>query len=76
MSSSFVSMPGHALAAAPLAAVGLDVRALDVARARDGDHHLLVGQQILDRQLGGLGEDLGAPRVAVLLLDGQQLLPG
>ena len=25
--------PGHALAAAPLAAVGLDVRALDVARS-------------------------------------------
>src|SRR5882724_3778373 len=33
-----------ALAAATLAAVRLDVRTLDVARARDGDHHLLVGQ--------------------------------
>src|SRR5205807_113435 len=42
---------GHALAPAALAAVGLDVRALDVARARDGDDHLLVGEEVLDRQL-------------------------
>src|SRR5262249_9332123 len=47
---------GHALAAAALAAIGLDVGALDVAGARDRDDHLLVGQQVLDRQLGGLGE--------------------
>src|SRR6185369_13145994 len=66
--------PGHALAPAPLAAVGLDVRALDVPRARDGDHHLLVGQQILDGQVGGLEEDLRAAGVAVLLFDGHQLL--
>src|SRR5919108_250414 len=63
-----------ALAPATLAAVGLDVRALDVARARDGDDHLLVGQEVLDRQLRRLGEDLGAPRVAVFLLDGAQLV--
>ena len=67
--------PGHALAAPPLASVGLHVGALDVAGARDGDHHLLVGQQVLDGQLGGLGQDLRAPPVAVLLLDGQQLVP-
>src|SRR5438874_2564362 len=65
---------GHALAAAALAAVGLDVRALDVARARDGDDHLLVGEEVLDRQLRRLGENLGAPRVAVLLFDLEQLL--
>src|SRR5437762_2316590 len=63
----------HALAAAALAAVGLDVRALDVARARDGDHHLLVGEEIFDCQLRRLGENLGAPRVAVLLFDLEQL---
>src|SRR5438105_1471721 len=63
----------HALAAAALAAVGLDVRALDVARARDGDHHLLVGEEILDRQLRRLGENLGAPRVRVPLFDLEQL---
>src|SRR5256712_2795713 len=66
---------GHALAATALAPVRLDVRPLDVARTRDRDHHLLVGQQVLDRELGGLGQDLGAPRVAVLLLDGQELAP-
>src|SRR5439155_216256 len=55
----------HALAAAPLAPVRLDVRPLDVARARDRDDHLLIGQEVLDRQLGRLGEDLGAPDVAV-----------
>src|SRR5256885_16778975 len=62
-------------AAAPLAPVRLDVRPLDVARARDRDDHLLVGQEVLDRQLGRLGEDLGAPDVAVLLLELEQLLP-
>src|SRR5262245_17926004 len=64
---------GDALAAAALAAIRLHVRALDVTRARDGDDHLLVGQEVLDRQLGRLGHDLGTPRVAVLLLDGAQL---
>src|SRR2546429_7305169 len=33
------------------------------------------GQEVLDRQLGRLGEDLGAPRVAVLLLEREQLFP-
>ena len=64
----------HALAAAPLAPVRLDVRPLDVARARDRDDHLLVGEQVLDRELGRLGDDLGPARVAVLLLDREQVL--
>src|SRR5205823_443762 len=64
----------HALAAAPLAPIGLDVRPLDVARARDRDDHLLVGEQVLDRELGRLGDDLGPARVAVLLLDREQVL--
>src|SRR5256886_8053038 len=65
----------HALAPAPLAAVGLDVRALDVPRARDGDDHFLVGEEVFDRQLRRLGDDLGAARVTVLLFDLEQLLP-
>src|SRR5207249_8653702 len=65
----------HALAAAPLAPVRLDVRPLDVPGARDRDDHLLVGQEVLDRQLGRLGEDLGAPGVAELLLELEELLP-
>src|SRR5437870_2267212 len=65
----------HALAPAPLAAVGLDVRALDVPRARDSDDHFLVGEEVFDRQLRRLGDDLGAARVTVLLFDLEQLLP-
>src|SRR5215510_14053332 len=38
-----------------------------------GDAHLLVCQEILDRELGGLGQYLGAPRVAILFLDRQKL---
>src|SRR5207302_1423010 len=66
--------PGHALAAAPLAPIGLDMGSLDVAGASDRDDHLFVGEQVLDRELGGLGDDLGAALVAVLLLEGEQLL--
>ena len=66
--------PGHALAAALLAAVGLHVRALDVAGARDGDHHVLVGEQVLDGEVRGLGQDLGAALVAELLLEREELV--
>src|SRR5882724_10414211 len=64
----------HALAPAALAAVGLDVRALDVPRARDGDDHFLVGEQVLDGEVGRAVDDLRAPGVAVLVADGDQLL--
>ena len=37
----------HALAAAMLLAVGGEWLALDVATARDGDHDILVGNQVL-----------------------------
>src|SRR3989442_86714 len=67
--------PGHALAAAALAPVGLDVSPLDVAGARVRDDHLLVGEQVLDRELGRLGQDFRAARIAVLFLDGQELRP-
>src|SRR5712691_8124257 len=65
---------GHAFAAPPLATVGLDVRPLDVPGARDRDHHLLVGEEVLDGQLGRLGEDLRAAIITVLLLQRQQFL--
>ncbi|OQC41772.1 MAG: hypothetical protein BWX64_00674 [Acidobacteria bacterium ADurb.Bin051] len=61
--------PGAPLAAAMLRAVERERRALDVAGVRDGDHHLLVGDHVLDRDVVGLGDDLGAPRVAVPLPD-------
>src|SRR5438552_3889927 len=64
----------HALAAAALAAVGLDVRALDVARARDSDDHLLVGEEVLDGEVGRAVDDLRAPGVAILVADGDQFL--
>ena len=63
-----------ALAAAALIAVVGDRRALDVAGVADGDRHVLFGDQILDAELALFGEDLGPALVAVLLLDGAQLV--
>ena len=51
---------GHAdqaLAAAPLAAVGVERRPLDVARARRRDHDVFVGDQILDPEVAFLALD-------------------
>ena len=56
--------PHHADAAAPLLAVGGDREALDVARARDRDHHVLLGDHVLELELVLGGDDLGAPVVA------------
>ena len=61
-------------AAALLLAVGVERQALDVARLRDRDDHLLVGDQVLDVDVVlGVG-DLRAPLVAVGVLDLEQLL--
>ena len=66
--------PGHADAAALLLAVGGERQRLDVARVRDRDDHLLVGDQVLDVDLVlGVG-DLRAPLVAVAVADLEQLL--
>ena len=65
---------GDALAAPALAPVGLDGRPLDVARPRDGDDHLLVGDQVLEGELDRLLDDLGPPLVGVLRLEGEQLV--
>ena len=61
--------------AAPLLLVRRDRRALDVAGVRDGDDHLLFGDQVLDRELALVARDLGAALVAVLLGDRRRARP-
>ena len=56
-------------AAATLLAIDGDGRALQVALVADGDGDLLVGDEVFELQLGGLVDDLGAARVAVLVAD-------
>ena len=57
----------HALAAAVLRAVVVAAGALDVAAARDGDDHLLLGDEVFDRHVAvEAGEDVRAPLVAEL----------
>src|SRR5690606_15137359 len=59
-----------ALAAAVLRAVVVTAGALDVAATGDGDHHLLLGDEVFDRHVAvEAEEDLGAAIVAVLLRD-------
>ena len=62
-------LPVEPASAAALLLVRRDRRALDVAGVRDGDDHLLVGDQVLDRELAFVARDLGAALVAVLLGD-------
>src|ERR1051325_10967543 len=60
----FLLMRGdHAFAAAPLPAVCRHRQPLDVAGVRHGDHHVLFGDQVFDRKLALIGDDLGAPLV-------------
>ena len=56
----------HALAAAPLRPVEVDLGALGVAAAGDGDDDVLFGDQVLDGHVAVVGDDLGAPVVAEL----------
>ncbi len=58
-----------AFAAAALALISGDRRALDVTALGDGDRHVFVGDQVFDRELGAFVDDLSAARVAKLLLD-------
>src|SRR2546430_2210103 len=64
----------HALAPATLAAVGLDVRALDVPRARVGDDHFIVGEQVIDGGVGRAVDVLRAQVVAIFDADASRLL--
>ena len=59
----------HALAAALLGAVLVGAGALGVAAAGDRDDEVLVGDQVLHREVAVGGDDLGTPVVAVLLDD-------
>ena len=61
--------PHHADAAAVLLAVGDQRQALDVAGVGDRDHHLLVGDHVLDVHVALEVGDLGAALVAVALVD-------
>ena len=61
-------------AAAALLAVGGERQRLDVARVRDRDDHLLVGDQVLDVEVVLGRRDLRAALVAVALGDLEQLL--
>ena len=64
----------HAAPAALLLAVGGERQRLDVAGLRDRDHHLLVGDQVLDVDLVLGVADLRAPLVAEALGDLRELL--
>ena len=64
----------HALAATLLQPVLVAQGALGVAAAGDGDDQLLVGDQVLHREVAVGGDDLRAPVVAVLLLDLAELV--
>ena len=74
--------PHHPDAAAVLLAVGGERQALGVAGVGDRDHHLLVGDHVLDVHVALEVGDLGAPLVAVALgdlvelLDDQRVDPG
>jgi hypothetical protein len=65
---------GDANPATALLAVGGQRQRLDVARVRDRDDHLLVGDQILDVEVVLARGDHRAPLIAVALADLRQLL--
>ena len=62
-----------ALAAAPLGLVVGDRLRLRVARMRQRDDEVLALDQVLDRDVGLVGDDLRAPRVAVGFLHRREL---
>ena len=64
----------HALAAALLGAVLVGAGPLGVAAAGDRDDQLLVGDQVLHREVAVGRDDLGTPVVAVLVHDLGQLV--
>jgi len=66
--------PRDAPSPAPLNPVGVEGHALDVAGMRKGDHHLLVGDQVLDVEVPSHeGLDLRPAVIAETSLDVQQL---
>src|SRR6185437_13380220 len=61
-------------AAAPLCAVLGDRLRLNVAAVRECDDHLLGRDQVLDREVGAVRDDLGAPLVTELIADRVELV--
>ena len=55
----------HADPAAALLAVRGDWEPLDVARPRDRDHHVLLGDHVLELECVLAGDDLGAALVVL-----------
>ena len=66
--------PDDALAAAALGLVDRRLGPLDVARPRDGDHDVLVGDQVLVVDVAAVGDDLRAPGAGELSPDLQHLV--
>ena len=64
----------HALAAAPLGAIGGDGGALDEAIVRERDDHAFIGDEVFDGDLAFRGDDLRAALAAVFLLNLAQLV--
>src|SRR6266511_3668466 len=65
---------GAALAAAPLRAIGRERHALDVAKVRNRDHHVLAVDEIFFLHLAFLVEDDGPSRCGKLLAHGSKLV--
>jgi hypothetical protein len=65
---------GLAAPAAPLRPVVGERLGLDVAAVREGDHHVLRRDQVLDRDVLGDGDDLAAPLVGEGFLQRGELL--
>ncbi len=63
----FSRHPRHTTAAAPLPPVGIHRHPLHVALVGDGDHHLLLGDEVLHREVHDFASDLGAALISVLL---------
>ena len=63
-----------AAAASPLRPVIGERLGLDVAAVREGDHHVLGRDQVLDRDVFGHRDDLAAARIAELRLQRAQLV--
>ena len=66
--------PDTALAAAVLHAIDADGGSLQIPRMGHGDHHVLDGDQVLQRNLGSLVHDGRATLVPVLLADRLEFL--
>ena len=62
-----------ALPAAALPAVRGDRKTLDIATVRHGDDHVFFGDQVFDREIALVGDDLRTPLVAEAVRQLRQL---